>query len=69
MNIVDTYQGLETINPTVKAGTEELNFYSETGTYNRDNQPCVNFTIQDSFIESIQKILVTLNRGGQNEQN
>lgn len=57
MIIVDTYQGLETINPTVKAGTERLNFYSETKTYNRDNKPCVDFTIPNELIEQIDTIM------------
>lgn len=38
LNIKDTYQGLENPHPTVRAGTEELNFMSYTGTYNRDGK-------------------------------
>lgn len=55
--IVDSYCGPEAINPTVKAGTEELNFYSETDTYNRDNTPCTTFQISQSFIEGICRLI------------
>lgn len=46
-DIVDSYVGLEAINPIVKSGTEELGFFSETGTYNMDNIPCIEFTIDN----------------------
>jgi hypothetical protein len=35
--------------PLVKAGTEELTFYSETGTYNRDDIPCIDFAVPDEL--------------------
>lgn len=35
--------------PLVKAGTEELAFYSETGTYNRDDIPCIDFAVPDEL--------------------
>ncbi len=55
--IVDSYCGLEAIDPTVRAGTEELDFFSETGTYNRDNEPCINFSISEEFLSSIDALI------------
>lgn len=48
-DIIDTYQGLEKDDSTIKAGTEELDFFSWTGAYNRDNKPCINFTLNEFF--------------------
>lgn len=55
--VIDSYCGPEAINPTVKAGTEELNFYSETKTYNRDNRPCANFYIPEEIVNSIDNLI------------
>lgn len=55
-DIIDTYQGLEKNNSTIKAGTEELDFFSQTGTYNRDNKPCINFSILNEFFDIIKVI-------------
>lgn len=51
--INDTYQGLEPISPIFKAGTEELGFFSETDTYNRNEKPCNQFDISDTFNKNI----------------
>lgn len=50
--IVDSYSDPDVINSTVKAGTEELDFYSETDTYNRDNIPCFVFLKNSNIIRS-----------------
>lgn len=56
--MIDTYEGLEVeCNRYIKAGTEELNFYSETNTYNRDNKPCIEFSALKDFISGIDYIL------------
>lgn len=47
----------EEIEIHVKAGTEELGFYSETGTYNRDDIPCIDFIVSEDLKEEIKKLL------------
>lgn len=60
--IADTYQGLEPIHPMSTAGTEELGFFSETETYNRDDEPCTNFSIAEEFVRNIDKAIAKLMR-------
>ena len=38
---------------TVRSGTEELSFYSETDTYNRDEIPCGDLGLPTDFINNI----------------
>ena len=57
LNTADTYKGLETEDPAAKAGTEELDFLSLTGTYNRGDKPCVDFSISEEFLGGISKML------------
>ncbi len=47
----------EEIEIHIKAGTEELSFYSETGTYNRDDVPCIDFVVSEDLKEEIEKLL------------
>lgn len=61
LGIVDSYCGPEALDPTVKAGTEELNFYSETNTYNRDNEPCIEFSVLEDFILGIDRMISMIN--------
>lgn len=56
MIYIETEDGVEFKIP-VKAGTEELDFYSETDTYNRDNIPCVDFIISEDLKIKIDALL------------
>lgn len=56
-DIVDSYFGLEALNSMVKSGTEEIGFFSETGTYNRDNVLCGDFAITSELIEKIDALV------------
>lgn len=47
----------EEIEIHVKAGTEELGFFSETDTYNRDDIPCIDFIVSEDLKEEIKKAL------------
>ncbi len=49
---------------TVRSGTEELSFYSETGTYNRDKIPCGDFGLPTDFINDINNAIEYLTFGG-----
>ena len=61
--VVDAYSWPVNVSQgTAKAGTEELNFYSETGTYNRDDIPCVDFSVSPEFIESIDCMIEKLQK-------
>ena len=42
---------------TVKAGTEEIGFYSETGTYNRDDIPCIDFAVPKEPAEKAERLI------------
>ena len=64
LNTTDTYKGLETEDPAAKAGTEELDFLSWTGTYNRRNRPCVDFSVSEEFLDGISKMLRIIHGGG-----
>lgn len=55
--IADTYCGPEADTPAIKAGTEGLDFLSWTGTYNRDNKPCVDFSVSKEFLSGIDELL------------
>lgn len=54
---IDTYSGPEADIPAIKAGTEGLDFLSWTGTYNRDNKPCVDFSVSKEFLFGIDELL------------
>lgn len=56
MIYIETEDGIEFKIP-VKAGTEELNFYSEADTYNRDNIPCIDFIVSEDLKDKIDALL------------
>lgn len=56
-DIIDSYHGLETIDPIVKAGTEELGFFSETDTYNREDLSCIEYTVSDELKARIDQLI------------
>ena len=62
--MVDTYIGMAAKCKDIKAGTEEINFFSETGTYNRDNIPCIEFHIPDEFLIFIDRMIDTFKNIG-----
>ena len=49
---------------TVRSGTEELSFYSETGTYNRDKIPYGDFGLPTDFINNINDAIEYLTFDG-----
>ena len=63
LNTADTYKGLETEDPAAKAGTEELDFLSWTGTYNRGSRTCVDFSVSEEFLDGISKMLGIIHSG------
>lgn len=56
MIYIETEDGVEFKIP-VKAGTEELDFYSETDTYNRDSIPCIDFIVSEDLKAKINTLL------------
>ena len=57
LDIADTYRGPETEAPAVKAGTEELDFLSWTGTYNRDDESCADLSVSEEFLDGLGETL------------
>ena len=58
--VEETYGGPEIVNSPIKSGTEETDFFSETGTYNRDNIPCVDFSVSDTFADGLAEAVEKL---------
>lgn len=52
---------------TVRSGTEEFSFYSETGTYNRNKILCGNFGLPKHFINDINNAIEYLTFDGSSE--
>ena len=54
--VEESYSSPEIVNSRVKPGTEETDFFSETGTYNRDSVPCIDFPVSDTFADGPAEI-------------
>ena len=62
MEVIDSYEWPVNVSiGATRAGTEELSFFSETGTYNRDNIPCCDFPFSEELINSINQNIERLN--------
>ena len=65
IDLIDSYTWPVNVpTSTVRSGTEELSFYSETGTYNRDKIPYGDFGLPTDFINNINDAIEYLTFDG-----